>query len=83
MIERGDLTEGHGRALLALPDHGERRRVARLAAADGLTVRQVEALVRGLNEERPQGARARAARRPPAGTSPSWRTNSTGCSTLR
>jgi ParB family chromosome partitioning protein len=51
MIERGDLTEGHGRALLALPDHGERRRVARLAAADGLTVRQVEALVRELGEK--------------------------------
>jgi ParB family chromosome partitioning protein len=50
MIERGDLSEGHGRALLALPDHGERRRVARLAVTEGLTVRQVEALVRKLNE---------------------------------
>jgi ParB family chromosome partitioning protein len=49
MIERGDLTEGHGRALLALPDHGERRRVARLVVTEGLTVRQVEALVRKLN----------------------------------
>ncbi len=53
MIERGDLMEGHGRALLALPDHGERRRVARLAAADGLTVRQVETLVRTLNDKGP------------------------------
>ena len=50
MIERGDLTEGHGRALLALTDHGERRRVARLVVTEGLTVRQVEALVRRLNE---------------------------------
>lgn len=66
MVERGDLTEGHGRALLALPDHGERRRVARLAAADGLTVRQVEALVRGLNEK---GTETTApASRPAAGT---------------
>ena len=50
MVESGDLTEGHGRALLALPDHGERRRVARLVATEGLTVRQVEALVRKLLE---------------------------------
>jgi ParB family chromosome partitioning protein len=50
MIEGGELTEGHGRALLALPDHGERRRVARLAVSEGLTVRQVEALVRKLAE---------------------------------
>jgi ParB family chromosome partitioning protein len=54
MVERGDLKEGHGRALLGLPDHGERRRVARLAVAEGLTVRQVEALVRKLQEESPQ-----------------------------
>ena len=65
MIERGDLTEGHGRALLALPDHGERRRVARLVVTEGLTVRQVEALVRGLNEDGPKGAAPAA--RPAAG----------------
>ncbi len=50
MVESGELTEGHGRALLALPDHGERRRVARLVVTEGLTVRQVEALVRKLAE---------------------------------
>jgi ParB family chromosome partitioning protein len=50
LIERGELTEGHGRALLALPDHGERRRVAQLAVAEGLTVRQVESLVHTLAE---------------------------------
>ena len=50
MVECGELTEGHGRALLALPDHGERRRVARLAVTEGLAVRQVEALVRKLAE---------------------------------
>ena len=65
MLERGDLTEGHGRALLALPDHGERRRVARLVVTEGLTVRQVEALVRKLNEEGPEGAAPAA--RPAAG----------------
>ncbi|MDI9599780.1 MAG: ParB/RepB/Spo0J family partition protein [Acidobacteriota bacterium] len=54
LIEHGDLSEGHGRALLALQDHGERRRVARLAVSEGLTVRQVEALVRKSAAGRPQ-----------------------------
>ena len=54
MIERGELSEGHGRALLGLADHGERRRVARLVVARGLTVRQTEALVRGAGA-RPAG----------------------------
>jgi ParB family transcriptional regulator, chromosome partitioning protein len=65
MIENGDLTEGHGRALLGLPDHGERRRVARLVVAEGLTVRQVEALVRKLVEKGPEEAAAPS--RPGAG----------------
>lgn len=65
MIECGELSEGHGRALLALPDHGERRRVARLVVTQGLTVRQVEALVRKLAAEGPGGAAPAA--RPAAG----------------
>jgi ParB family chromosome partitioning protein len=51
MLEQGELSEGHGRALLALPDHEQRRKIARLVAAQGLSVRQVEALVRKLNDE--------------------------------
>jgi ParB family chromosome partitioning protein len=51
MIERGELSEGHGRALLGLADHGERRRVARLVEARSLTVRQTEALVRAAGEQ--------------------------------
>jgi len=65
MIEQGELSEGHGRALLALPDHGQRRKVARLVASQGLSVRQTEALVKKLNEEAPGGAAPAA--RPPAG----------------
>jgi ParB family chromosome partitioning protein len=49
-IESGALSEGHGRALLGLADHLERRRVARLVVARGLTVRQTEALVRAAHE---------------------------------
>jgi ParB family chromosome partitioning protein len=51
MIELGELSEGHGRALLALPDHGQRRTMARLIISQGLNVRQAEGLVRKLNED--------------------------------
>jgi ParB family transcriptional regulator, chromosome partitioning protein len=50
LIERGELSEGHGRALLGLGDHLERRRVARLVVARGLTVRQTETLVRAAQD---------------------------------
>jgi ParB family chromosome partitioning protein len=49
MLESGELSEGHGRALLALPDHGQRRKAARLVVAQGLSVRQTEELVRGMD----------------------------------
>lgn len=48
LIERGVLSEGHGRALLGLADHGRRRSVAALVAERGLSVRETEALVRKL-----------------------------------
>jgi len=48
MIESGALSEGHGRALLGLADHGRRRTVARLVRDRGLSVRATEALVRKL-----------------------------------
>jgi ParB family chromosome partitioning protein len=63
MIEQGDLSEGHGRALLALSDHGQRRKVARLVTSQGLSVRQTEALVKTMNEDAP-GAAAPASRAP-------------------
>ncbi len=50
MVERGELSEGHARALLALPGHDDRRRAAQTVAREGLTVRQTEALVRRLLE---------------------------------
>jgi len=42
MLARGELTEGHARAVLALPDHDARRRLARRIARDGLSVRAAE-----------------------------------------
>ena len=41
-MQCGDLTEGHGRALLLADDHGARRRLAREAAEAGWSVRVLE-----------------------------------------
>ena len=46
LIERGELTEGHGRALLLTADHADRRRLAREAVAAGWSVRELEARAR-------------------------------------
>jgi ParB family transcriptional regulator, chromosome partitioning protein len=43
-IEEGNLTAGHGRALLAVSDSAMRMRYANRAARGGLTVRQIERL---------------------------------------
>ena len=47
LLERGVLSAGHGRAILTAPDHAERRRLAREAAAHGWSVRETEAVARG------------------------------------
>jgi ParB family transcriptional regulator, chromosome partitioning protein len=65
LIEREQLSEGHGRALLLAEDHTARRRLARDAARGGWSVRVVEERARDAN--RAQGAkqgrrRARAKR---------------------
>ncbi len=46
MLARGELTEGHARAVLAVPDDEARLRLARRAARDGLTVRATERAAR-------------------------------------
>jgi len=46
LLAAGDLTEGHGRALLLASGHDDRRRLARAAAADGWTVRETESRAR-------------------------------------
>jgi ParB family transcriptional regulator, chromosome partitioning protein len=60
MLAGGELSEGHGRAVLQAPDHNARRRIAREARERSLSVRQTEALARGTAAERP--ARRRKAR---------------------
>jgi ParB family chromosome partitioning protein len=46
MVERGELTEGHARAVLAVPDQAGRRRLARQIVAQGLSVRAAERAAR-------------------------------------
>jgi ParB family transcriptional regulator, chromosome partitioning protein len=46
MVERGELSEGHARAVLAMPDHAERRRFARKIVAQGMSVRAAERAAR-------------------------------------
>jgi ParB family chromosome partitioning protein len=62
LLERGDLTAGHGRALLLATDHGDRRRLARSAAAEGWSVRTLEARARAAND--PDAGRTPAAPAP-------------------
>jgi ParB family chromosome partitioning protein len=47
MLERGQLTEGHGRALLGASDRTIQRRFAQRAIDQGWSVRALEAAVRG------------------------------------
>jgi ParB family chromosome partitioning protein len=42
MLVRGELTEGHARAVLALPDDVARARLAKRIASEGMTVRAAE-----------------------------------------
>jgi ParB family chromosome partitioning protein len=42
LLERGELTEGHGRAILQVPDQDRRARLAKQAAARGWSVRDTE-----------------------------------------
>ncbi|MGH9079324.1 MAG: ParB/RepB/Spo0J family partition protein [Acidimicrobiales bacterium] len=66
LLAEGEISPGHARALLGTPDRGYQESLAKRAAAEGLTVRTVEDLVRqhdarsaggeperGVNGERP------------------------------
>ena len=62
LLERRELSEGHGRALLLAPDHADRRRLARAAAAEGWSVRTLEARARGADGSSRAGRRRAPAR---------------------
>ena len=46
LVERGQLSEGHARAVLAVPDNEERRRLVRRIVRQGLSVRAAERAAR-------------------------------------
>ena len=46
LVERGQLSEGHARAVLAVPDNEERRRLVRRIVRQGLSVRATERAAR-------------------------------------
>jgi len=58
LIDSGTLSKGHGKALLAEPDHHRRRSLARRAAEGGWSVRALEAEIARV-------AKPAASRRPP------------------
>ena len=66
LIERGALTEGHGRALLLATDHSARRTLARDAAHHRWSVRELESRARawGASSDRRPRSRARPALHP-------------------
>ncbi|HEX2265451.1 MAG TPA: ParB/RepB/Spo0J family partition protein [Solirubrobacterales bacterium] len=58
LLEAGDLSEGHGKALLAAPGHDVRRRLARDAARGGWSVRETEERVKLASQPRAKPTRA-------------------------
>jgi ParB family chromosome partitioning protein len=72
LIERGDLTEGHGRALLQAENNAHRRRLAREAVSGQWSVRELESRARAAATATgsPAGAAAPKARRAGPGRVP-------------
>ncbi len=69
-IQAGDLSEGHGRALLLAPDHGDRRRLGRAAVRQGWSVRETEHRARGTRATDDDATTVRAHRRRERGLHP-------------
>lgn len=57
LVRNGSLSQGHARALLAFSEGEKRRRAAERCIAEGLSVRELERLVK--SEEKPQQERER------------------------
>ncbi len=56
LLESGELTESHGRALLAAEDNADRRRLGLAAAEEGWSVRVLEERARNANAPQVDGA---------------------------
>jgi ParB family chromosome partitioning protein len=62
LLERGSLSEGHGRALLLAEDHAARRQLAQASAREGWSVRVLEARARESNASAGKPSEAKRAR---------------------
>ena len=51
LVEEGKLSAGHARALLSVPDSTSQKKLAQKVVAEGLSVRQTEALAKRLSRE--------------------------------
>jgi ParB family chromosome partitioning protein len=60
LLEDGQLSEGHGRALLLSSDHSERRSLARRAVSEGWSVRELERRARTSGNGIPHRSATRA-----------------------
>lgn len=69
LLEAGDLSEGHGRALLLAPDHADRRSLARASVVEGWSVRTLEARARDAGQ-RPATPAPKVRRRSADGVHP-------------
>jgi ParB family chromosome partitioning protein len=65
LLERGELTEGHGRAILQVSDQDRRARFAKQAAGEGWSVRELERRTAGgpKRKKAPAGGRISAEER--------------------
>ncbi len=54
MVEEGALSAGHARAILGLPSPAHQIQCAKKVAAEGLSVRQTEALVKAMQRVKPE-----------------------------
>jgi ParB family chromosome partitioning protein len=63
LLERGQLTEGHGRALLLAQEHADRRNLARAAVNGRWSVRELEARARTAGSSGPASTRSVKPRR--------------------
>ncbi|HYZ80616.1 MAG TPA: ParB/RepB/Spo0J family partition protein [Solirubrobacteraceae bacterium] len=69
-IQAGELSEGHGRALLTAPDHADRRRLARDAVHHQWSVRELEQRARATRDDADRAAPATRRRRRARGLHP-------------
>jgi ParB family chromosome partitioning protein len=66
LVETGELSEGHGRALLGAGETGAMLRLAKQAAAEALSVRDVERRARSIAAAARPGSKATTKGKPPS-----------------